>query len=74
MSFFEDAFLDLTELTVKIIDMIKLKEPGVFQEIKKLYDEMLHHENDSDTECESIEYDDCEMLSEHSDTGEFIGF
>ena len=27
-------------------------------------------QNDSDTECESIEYDDCDMLSEDSDTGE----
>ena len=35
---------------------------------------MLQYENDSDTEYESIDYDDCDMLSEDSDTGEVIGF
>ena len=70
----EDAILDLIDLTVKIIDMIKMKKPGVLQEIKKLYGGVLQYENESDTEIESIEYDDCDMLSEDSDTGEIIGF
>ena len=58
LNYCEDAILDLIDLTVKIIDMINLKKPGVLQEIKKLYDGVLQYENDSDTECESIEYDD----------------
>ena len=48
--------------------MINLKKPGVLQEIKKLHIGVLQYENDSDTECESIEYDDCDMPSEDSDT------
>ena len=74
MNFCEDANLDLIDLTVKLVDMNNLKKPGVSQEITKLYDGVLQYENGSDTECESIEYDDCDMLSEDSDTGEFIGF
>ena len=74
LNFCDDAILDLIDLTVKIIDVINLKKPGVLQEIKKLYDGVLQNENISDTECESIEYDDCDMLSEDSDTGEIIGF
>ena len=74
MNYCEDAILDLIDLTVKIIDMINLKKLGVLQEIKKLYDGVIQYENDSDTECESIEYDDCDMLSEDSKTGEIIGF
>ena len=34
----DDAFLDLIDLTVKIMEMIILKKPDVLQEIKKLYD------------------------------------
>ena len=74
MNFCEDAIVDLIDLTVKINDMINLKKPDVLQEIKKLYDGILKYEKDSDTECESIEYDNCDMLSEDSDTGEIIGF
>ena len=74
LNYCEDAILDLIDLTVKIIDMINLKKPGVLQEVKKLYDGVIKYENDSDTECESIEYDDCDKLSEDSDTGEIIGF
>ena len=74
LNYCEDAILDLIDLTVKIIDMINMKKPGVLQEIKKLYDGVLQYENDSDTEIESIDYDDCDMLSEDSDTGEIIGF
>ena len=74
LNYCEDAILDLIDLTVKIIDMIKLKKPGVLQEIKKLYDGVLQYENNSDTECESFECDDCDMLSVDSDTGEIIGF
>ena len=74
LNYCEDAILDLIDLTVKAIDMISLKKPGVLQEIKKLYDGVIQYENDSDTECESIEYDDRDMLSEDSDIGEIIGF
>ena len=75
LNYCEDAILDLIDLTVKITDMINLKKPNILQEIKKLYNGILQYENDSDTECESIEYDDCGMLlSEDSDTGEIIGF
>ena len=70
----ENPILDLIDLTVNIIDMINLKKPGVLQEIKKLYDGVLQYENDSDTECDTIEYDYYYMLSEDSDTGEFICF
>ena len=35
---------------------------------------MLQYENDGDTECESFEYDDYDVLSEDSDSGEIIGF
>ena len=70
----EDDILDLIDLPVKITDMIILKKPGVLQEIKKLYDGILQYENESDIECESIEYDDYYELSEDSDTGEIIGF
>ena len=66
--------LDLIDLNVKVIDMISLKKPDVLQEIKKLCDGVLQYEKDSDTECESIEHDDCDMLSEDSDTGEILGF
>ena len=41
---------------------------------KKLYNGVLQYENDTDRECESIDYDDCDILSEDSDTGEIIGF
>ena len=74
LNYCEDAILDLIDLTVKITDMINLKKTNVLQEIKKLYNGVLQYENDSDTECESIDYDDCDMLSEDSDTGEIIGF
>ena len=58
LSFCEDAILDLIDLTFKIPDLIVLEKPSVLQEIKKLYDGALQYGNDSDTECESIEYDD----------------
>ena len=74
LNYCEDAVLDLIDLTVKIADMINLKKSNVLQEIKKLYNGVLQYENDSDTECDSIDYDDCDMLSEDSDTGEIIGF
>ena len=75
MNYCEDAILDLIDLTVKITDKINLKKPNILQEIRKLYNGILQYENDSDTEYESIEYDDCDMLlSEDSDTGEIIGF
>ena len=70
----EDDILDLIDLNVKITDMIILKKPIVLQEIKKLYNSILQYENESDMECESIEYDDYYELSEDSDTGEIIGF
>ena len=74
LNYCEDEILNLTDLTVKITDMNNLKKPYVLQEIKKLYNSILQYENDSDTECESIDYDDCDILSEDSDTGEIIGF
>ena len=58
LNYCEDAILDLIDITVKIIDMINLKKPGVLKEVKKLYDGVLEYENDSDTEKEPIEYDD----------------
>ena len=51
LNFCEDAILDLINLTVKTIDLINLKKPGVLQENKKLYDGVPQYENDSDTEC-----------------------
>ena len=54
--------------------MINLKKLGVLQEIIKLEDAVLQYENDSDTECESIEYGDYYEIPEDSDTGEAIGF
>ena len=74
LNYCEDAVLDLIDLTVKIADMINLKKPNVLQEIKKLYNDVLQYENESDTELESIDYDDYYELSEDSDTGEIIGF
>ena len=65
LSYCEDAVLDLVDLTVKINDVIKFK---------KMYEDVLQYENDSDTECESIEKDDYDVLSEDSDTVEIIGF
>ena len=74
LNYCEDAIFDLIDLTVKIFEMISLKKPGVLQQIKKLYNGVIQYENYSDTECESIAHGDCDMLSEDSDTGEFIGF
>ena len=74
LNYCEDAVLDLIDLTVKIADMINLKKPNVLQEIKKLYNGVLQYENESDTEFESIDYDDYYELSEDSGTGEIIGF
>ena len=74
LNYCEDAILNLIDLTVKITDMINLKKPNVLQEIKKLYKGVLQYENESDTEFESIDYDDYYELSEDSDTGEIIGF
>ena len=74
LNYCEDAILDLIDLTVKITDMINLKKPNVLQEIKNMYNGVLQYENESDTEFESIDYDDYYELSEDSDTGEIIGF
>ena len=74
LKYCEDAILDLIDLTVKITDMINFKKSGILQEIKKLYDGVLQYQNDSDTACESIEYDDYYVSSEDSDTGESISF
>ena len=73
LNFCEDAILDLIDLTVKINDMMNLKKPDVLQEIKKLYDGVLQFKKDSDTEDESVEYDEYYELSEDSVTGEIIG-
>ena len=70
----EDAILDLIGLSFKITDMVVLKKPGELQEIKTLYVGVLQYENDSDTEFESLEYDEYDVLSEDSDTGGVIGF
>ena len=64
LKYCKDAFLDLIDLTVKIIVEINLKKPGVLQETKKLYDGVLQYEYDSDTECESLDDDDYYVLSE----------
>ena len=74
LNYCEDTILDLIDLIVKITDMIHLKKPNILQEIKKLYNGVLQYENESDTEFESIGYDDYYELSEDSDTGEIIGF
>ena len=74
LNYCEDVILDLIDLTVKITDMINLKKPNVLQEIKKLSNGVSQYENESDTEFESIDYDDYYELSEDSDTGEIIGF
>ena len=74
MKYCEAAILDLVDLIVKITDMNNLNKLGILQEIKNLYYGVLEYENDSDRECESIEYDDYYVLSEDSDTGEFVGF
>ena len=74
LNYCEDAIVDLIDLTVKITSMINLKKPNVLQEMKKLYNDVLQYENESDTEFESIDYDDFYELSEDSDTGEIIGF
>ena len=74
LNYCEDAIIDLINLTVKITNMINLKKPNVLHEIKKLYNGVLQYENESDTEFESIDYDDYYELSEDSDTGEIIGF
>ena len=74
LNYCEDAIFDLINLTVEITNMINLKKPNVLQEIKKLYNGVLQYENESDTEFESIDYDDYYELSEDSDTGEIIGF
>ena len=74
LKYCEDAILNLIDLFVKIIVMINLKKPGVLKEVKKLYDGVLEYEYDTDTEDESVEYDDYYELSEDSDTGEIIGF
>ena len=46
----------------------------MLQENKKLCFSVVEYENDSDTEYESIDYDDYGVLSEDSDTGEYNGF
>ena len=61
LNYSEDAIPNLIDLTVMIILMINLKKPDVLQEIKKLYDGVLKYENDSDTESETIEYDNCDQ-------------
>ena len=74
LNYCEDAILDLIDLTVKKIDMINLKKPGILQKIKKLFDGVSHYENDNNTECESLENNDYYELSEDSDTDEIVGF
>ena len=76
LNYCEEGILNMIDLTVEIIDMINLKKPDVLQEVKKFYNGVSQYENDndSDTECESVEYNDCDMLSEDSDTCEIIGF
>ena len=37
LSYCEDAILDLTDLTVKIPDMVVLKKPGILQKMKKTF-------------------------------------
>ena len=74
LNFCEDAVLNLIDLTVKITVIINLKKPGILKYITKKYDCVLQDENDSDTECESFEYYDYDVLSEDSDTGESISF
>ena len=74
LNYCEDAILNLINLTFKIFDIVNLKKPGILQEIKNLYDGVSQFENDSDTENESVEYDEYYELSEDSDTGEIIGF
>ena len=74
LKYCEEAILDLIDLTVKKTDMINLKKLDILQESKIMYDGVLQHENDSDTECESLDYDDYYVLSEDSDTGQIIGF
>ena len=49
LKYCEDAFLDLVDLTVTVIDMTHLTKPGILQEINKLYDGVLQYENDSVT-------------------------
>ena len=74
LNYCEKIILDLIDLTVKINDMIILKKLAILQETEKLYDGVVQYEKNSDTECESLEYDDYYVLSEVSDTGEIIGF
>ena len=74
LKFCEDTILDLIDLVVILTVLVVLRKPGIIQEIKKLYDGVLLYENDSDTEYESIENDDYDVLSEDSDTAENIGF
>ena len=74
LNYCEEVILDLDDLTVEIKDMKNLKKLAILQETKKLYDGVVQNEKDKDTECESLEYDDYYVLSEVSDTGEFIGF
>ena len=70
----EDANLVVIHLTIKITVMINIKNLVCYKKNKKLYDGVLQFVNDSDSECESIEHDDCNVLSEDSDTCEIIGF
>ena len=72
----EDAILDLIDLTVKISDMVVLEKHGILQE-KKLYDNGLLFSNKKDVEYSYnslIKYDDFDVLTEVSDTGEVFGF
>ena len=62
LKYCEDATFDLIYLNVQIFDMIILEKPGKIQEFKKLYEGALQHENDSDMEWESLEYDDYYVL------------
>ena len=57
LNYYEDAILNLIDITVKIIDMISLKKPRVLKEVKKLYEGVLEYEYDTDTVDESVEYD-----------------
>ena len=77
LNYSEDGVFGLIDFTVKLTDMVFLKEPGSSQESKKLFDAVLLYENDIDVEhayLSLVEYDDYDVLSEDSDTREFIGF
>ena len=72
LNYCEDAILNLIDLTVKTLIWLTSKNLVYWRKLKNLYDGVLEYEDDSDTEKESVEYDDYYELSEDSDTGEII--